>query len=75
MIGHYEAKHILDRALGRNDAHWPDFDVLSRAQVWHLLSYADDHGYRAPRGANGSRGRYWYAYLQRRAAVTPRGTR
>lgn len=33
-----------------------------------LLVEADAHKYRAPRNANGSRGRYWHEYLQRAAA-------
>jgi hypothetical protein len=44
-----------------------DFFTLSASQVNDLLTFADDQGYRKPRNANGSRGRYWYAYLQRSA--------
>lgn len=45
-----------------------DFHRLTSAQVDALLAHADAYGYRKPRNANGSRGRYWHAHLQRLAA-------
>jgi hypothetical protein len=44
-----------------------DFYTLSASQVGALLDYADRHKYRKPRNANGSRGRYFHALIQRRA--------
>lgn len=44
-----------------------DFHTLRMAQVDTLLEWADVCHYRKPRGANGSRGRYFYDLLQRRA--------
>lgn len=44
-----------------------DFFTLSSAQVELLLVEADRVKYRKPKGANGSRGRYFHAMLQRRA--------
>lgn len=45
-----------------------DFHALYSEQVSALLMEANAYRYRAPRNANGSRARYWYAYLIRRAA-------
>ena len=45
-----------------------DFDTLRSSQVEKLLEYADAREYRAPKNANGSRGRYFYNFIQRRAA-------
>lgn len=44
-----------------------DFHTLNTGQVWALLEAADVRRYRKPRNANGSRARYFYALLQRRA--------
>lgn len=44
-----------------------DFDTLRRSTVESLLAWADHYKYRAPKNANGSRGRYFHAMLQRRA--------
>lgn len=44
-----------------------DFHTLSSYQVDRLLDHARMNGYRKPRNANGSRGRYYHAMLQRRA--------
>ena len=46
-----------------------DFHELSAAQVDGLLKEADRERYRKPRHANGSRGRYYYARLQRHARL------
>ena len=45
-----------------------DFYTLSGGQVNRLLEEADRVKYRRPKDANGSRGRYFHALLQRRAA-------
>jgi hypothetical protein len=44
-----------------------DFHTLSSSQVEALLVEADRLKYRKPKNANGSRGRYFHAALQRRA--------
>lgn len=46
-----------------------DFFTLSASQVDALLEYANATKYRKPKNANGSRGRYFYALVQRRAKV------
>ncbi len=45
-----------------------DFHILSSIQVDALMFWADKAKYRAPKNANGSRGRYYHAFLQRLAA-------
>lgn len=45
-----------------------DFHQLSSTQVDLLLIEAKAARYRKPKNANGSRGRYFHAMLQRRAA-------
>ncbi len=58
------AHDILQRA------HVPlgvDFHALGSAQVEALLVEADAHRYRKPKNANGSRGRYFHAYVTRTA--------
>lgn len=42
-----------------------DFHALSMGQVECLLTFADSSRYRAPKNANGSRARYYHAYLCR----------
>lgn len=42
-----------------------DFDVLRSSQVDGLVNAARRYGYRKPKNANGSTGRYFHAYLQR----------
>jgi hypothetical protein len=44
-----------------------DFAALPSRTVQQLLEWADVCRYRAPKNANGSRGRYFFAYLQRLA--------
>lgn len=46
-----------------------DFHTLSSDQVDKLVEYAVSTGYRKPKNASGSRARYFYAYLQRKADV------
>lgn len=45
-----------------------NFYGLSSDEVGDLLAYADAHKYRQPKHANGSRGRYFYAFVQRVAS-------
>ena len=42
-----------------------DFFVLSAFEVGKVCEAADEWKYRKPKCANGSRGRYFYALLQR----------
>lgn len=44
-----------------------DFYTLAASQVDALLEHATTERYRKPANANGSRGRYYHALLQRRA--------
>lgn len=63
-----EARATL-RALGLADA--PDFHSLSSDCVHAILDAADHWQYRQPANANGSRARYFYAFLQRKAGPCP----
>lgn len=47
-----------------------DFHTLPSSTVRNVIRAADSYGYRAPQHRNGSRARYFYAYLARRAAAT-----
>ena len=58
----YDAREILRQCTGSIEG---DFHRLNSEQVNALLAHADKHGYRKLRNANGSRGRYWHAHLQR----------
>lgn len=42
-----------------------DFHTLTCSEVCRVLEAADHMKYRKPRNANGSRGRYFYAALNR----------
>lgn len=42
-----------------------DFSTLSSFEVCEVLEAADEWHYRKPKHANGSRGRYFFALLQR----------
>lgn len=44
-----------------------DFHRLTSSQVESLLAFANEHKYRKPRNANGSRARYFHAYVNRKA--------
>lgn len=54
--------HAVNAEVGQ------DFHTLRSSQVEALLAHADSVRYRVPKGANGSRARYFYQLLQRRAA-------
>jgi hypothetical protein len=56
------AKAILNRCNANGN-----FFTLSSSVVDDLLAEADHVKYRKPQNANGSRGRYFHAYLSRRA--------
>lgn len=45
-----------------------DYHALDRATVERIISAADERRYRKPPQANGSRARYFHAYLCRAAA-------
>ena len=60
----YDAREILI-ALGMSDK--PDFCTLNSYRVSEILDIADFVKYRAPKNANGSRARYFYSYVCRRA--------
>ena len=51
--------------LSNIGARGEDFHRLSSAQVDGLLDVADRFKYRKPKNANGSRGRYFHAHLER----------
>lgn len=51
--------------LNRLGVRHVDFDTLSSSKVSELLEVADAVKYRKPKNANGSRGRYFFARLQR----------
>jgi hypothetical protein len=61
------ARAILARCEVQTGA---DFYTLRASQVDALLAEADAMRYRKPKHANGSRGRYFHAMLQRRAQRT-----
>jgi hypothetical protein len=56
-----ETLRMINAAIGQ------DFYTLRNEQVELLLAEADRVKYRKPKNANGSRGRYFYQLLQRRA--------
>jgi len=64
MLDRTTAHNILQRAGIELGA---DYHRLHSSQVDALLAEADRVGYRKPKYANGSRGRYFHAYMQRRA--------
>lgn len=63
-IDPYDAKQILSSIGIGVDA---DFHTLRSSQVERLLDEANKAKYRKPKNANGSRARYFCAYLQRLA--------
>lgn len=54
--------------LARTHSAGRDYHALDSDAVESLLAEANRLGYRKPRNANGSRGRYFHAYLCRVAA-------
>ena len=60
-----EAREILfSREIPTN----VDFHALRSSQVDQVIYAANARGYKAPKNANGSRARYFHAYLIRAAA-------
>ena len=64
------ARSRLDRnaacnILASTGAGRGDFHALSSTIVDRLVAEAKEVGYRKPKNANGSRGRYFHAYLSR----------
>lgn len=61
----------MDRATATDLAHrhgitlGADFHMLRSAEVEKITAAADEHKYRAPKNANGSRARSFYAALNR----------
>lgn len=66
---HVDAYRTDARAIlaNINAAIGQDFDTLQASQVDALLAEADIRRYQKPKNANGSRGRYFYQLIQRRA--------
>ena len=64
-LNRHDALNILGRLGMKPDS---DFHALNSEQVDRLLAEADKAKYRKPRNANGSRGRYFHAYLIRSAS-------
>lgn len=64
-VGHrLNARMVLEAA---NASVGQDFHTLTSSQVDVILEEANRTRYQKPKGANGSRARYFYALLQRRA--------
>lgn len=60
----------------RCNIYWArDFHELSSDDVNKLIREADARGYRAPKNANGSRARYFHAYLVRVIQAADRAAR
>jgi hypothetical protein len=69
MLKYYESKQLADSF---NIPLHKDFHGLGSDVVESIIRAADFHRYRKPPNANGSRARYFYAYLCRSATVKPR---
>ena len=65
MLTREQATNILRLCGIKPDT---DFHALASIHVDFLIHAANNLRYRKPRNANGSRARYFHAYLQRRAA-------
>ena len=64
-----DARAILAEPGIRPGQRAPDFFTLTPSQVSALEAFADVRRYQKPRNANGSRLRYFYAMLLRRAGA------
>ena len=62
-----DAYHATDMATRHHLDLSKDFFALSPFEVGRVLEAANEWKYRKPTHANGSRGRYFFAYLQRTA--------
>ena len=63
-LSRLDARQIL---FGREIPMNVDFHALRSSQVDEIIHAANAHGYQAPKNANGSRARYFHAYLMRAA--------
>jgi hypothetical protein len=63
-MGFYEARNIMAAIGCELNA---DFHRLDSNQVSRVLMEARQYGYRKPKNANGSRARYFFAFVQRTA--------
>lgn len=63
-MGFYEARNIMAAIGCELNA---DFHTLDSTQVNRVIMEADQYGYRKPKNANGSRARYFFAFVQRTA--------
>ena len=63
-LSRLDARQIL---FGRGIPMNVDFHALRSSRVDEIIYAANAHGYRAPKNANGSRARYFHAYLMRAA--------
>jgi hypothetical protein len=70
-LSSWDAKQLLESLTGQG-APWPDFYTLSSSAVRDLVDAPELKFYRAPKGASGSRGRYLYEYLIKRAGERQR---
>ena len=68
MIGkHLDRDGALDLAARHGIPLDVDFHTLDFATMEAVIAAADERRYRKPPNANGSRARYFHAYLRRRA--------
>lgn len=61
-LTYWEARS-LTRSFGFNP--FEDFHAMSSGSKEAVIRAADSRGYKAPKNANGSRGRYFAAYVRR----------
>ena len=64
QMGFYEARGIMAAIGCELNA---DYHTLDSNQVHRVVMEARQYGYRKPKNANGSTGRYFFAFVQRRA--------
>ena len=67
-MGFYEARRILAAISCDLNA---DYHTLDSNQVHRVVMEARQYGYRKPKNANGSLGRYFFSYVQRTARHQP----
>jgi hypothetical protein len=63
-MGFYEARNIMAAIGCELNA---DYHTLNSNQVDRVLAEAKLYGYRKPKNANGSKARYFFAFVQRTA--------
>ena len=67
-MGFYEARGIMAAIGCELNA---DYHTLNSNQVDRVVMEARQYGYRKPKNANGSLGRYFFSYVQRTAHRQP----